>query len=81
MKVNRKITWTYLTSKVKQLLVAVLSVTFGISMYVFMNSFMAGVNDAQAEITFMSLAHIRIYNDMSTEVSTYLPEPKIKTQL
>lgn len=78
MKVNRKITWTYLTSKVKQLLVAVLSVTFGISMYVFMNSFMAGVNDAQAEITFMSLAHIRIYNDMSTEVSTYLPEPKNK---
>ena len=78
MKVNRKITWIYLTSKVKQLLVAVLSVTFGISMYVFMNSFMAGVNDAQAEITFMSLAHIRIYNDMSTEVSTYLPEPKNK---
>lgn len=76
MGINTKIAWTHLTSKVKQLLVAVLSVTFGISMYVFMNSFMEGVNGAQSDITFMSLAHIRIYNDMPSDVPTYLPEPK-----
>lgn len=76
MRVNTKIAWTHLTSKVKQLLVAVLSVTFGISMYVFMNSFMEGVNGAQSDITFMSLSHIRIYNDMPSDIPTYLPEPE-----
>lgn len=76
MRVNTKISLTHLTSKVKQLLVAVLSVTFGISMYVFMNSFMAGVNDAQAEITFMSMSHIRIYNEMPSDIPVFLPDSK-----
>jgi lipoprotein-releasing system permease protein len=61
--VNTKISWTHLTSKIRQLIVAVLSVTFGISMYIFMNSFMNGVNGAQTEITFTTMAHIRVYND------------------
>ncbi|PZP44269.1 MAG: ABC transporter permease [Pseudopedobacter saltans] len=65
MKTNLKIAWVHLTSRFRQLLVATLSVTFGISMYIFMNSFMSGVNDAQTDITFTSMAHIRIYNDLS----------------
>ncbi len=60
---NYKIAFVHLTSKLKQTLVAVLGVTFGISMYVFMNSFMTGVNDIQTDLAFTSLAHIRIYND------------------
>jgi len=72
--VNTKITWTHLTSKVRQLVVAVLSVTFGISMYIFMNSFMNGVNGAQTEITFTSMAHIRVYNDLSGEPSILVPQ-------
>ena len=76
MNTNKKISWVHLTSKIKQLLVAVLSVTFGISMYVFMNSFMSGVNDAQAQITFTSMSHIKIYNDLATEVPVLLPQPK-----
>ncbi|MGC3979350.1 MAG: FtsX-like permease family protein [Paludibacteraceae bacterium] len=76
MNTNKKISWVHLTSKIKQLLVAVLSVTFGISMYVFMNSFMSGVNDAQAEITFTSMPHIKIYNDLASEVPVLLPQPK-----
>ena len=47
LPINYQIAATYLTSKVKQTIVAVLGVTFGISMYVFMNSFMSGVNVAQ----------------------------------
>lgn len=62
--VNTKISWTHLTSKIRQLTVAVLSVTFGISMYIFMNSFMNGVNGAQTDITFTTMAHIRVYNDL-----------------
>src|ERR1700742_327561 len=60
---NYKIAFVHLTSKVKQTIVAVLGVTFGISMYVFMNSFMGGVNDTQTTLAFTALAHIRIYND------------------
>ncbi|MGL5317206.1 MAG: ABC transporter permease [Bacteroidales bacterium] len=76
MRVNYKVSWIHLTSKVRQFVVAILSVTFGISMYVFMNSFTAGVNRAQTEITFMSLAHIRIYNDLPDDVPILLPQPE-----
>ena len=61
--VNNKISGVHLTSNTKQTVVAVLSVTFGISMYVFMNSFMSGVNDAQTKLAFTALAHVRVYND------------------
>ena len=60
---NFKIAKVHLTSKVKQTLVALLGVTFGVCMYIFMNSFMTGVNDTQTDLAFSSLAHIRIYND------------------
>lgn len=72
--INNKISWTHLTSKVKQLIVAVLSVTFGISMYVFMNSFMNGVNNAQTDITFTSMSHIRVYNDPAGEPTVLLSQ-------
>ncbi len=61
--INYKIAGVYLVSKPRQTIVAILGVTFGISMYVFMNSFMAGVNQSQNDLAFSSLAHIRIYND------------------
>ncbi|MPS72293.1 MAG: ABC transporter permease [Chryseobacterium sp.] len=72
--INNKISWIHLTSKVKQLIVAVLSVTFGISMYVFMNSFMNGVNNAQTDITFTSMSHIRVYNDPAGEPTILLSQ-------
>lgn len=75
MQTNQKIAWVHLTSRLKQLLVAMLSVTFGISMYIFMNSFMAGVNNAQTEISFTSMAHLRIYNDLPSEVPVWLDTP------
>lgn len=76
MNTNQKISWVHLTSKFRQLLVAVLSVMFGISMYIFMNGFMSGVNNAQSEITFTSMAHIKIYNDLKDEVPVLLPKPE-----
>ena len=60
---NLKIARVHLTSKIKQTIVALLGVTFGISMYVFMNSFMTGVNDIQTVLAFTSISHIHIYND------------------
>ena len=76
MNTNQRIASVFLTSRLRQLLVAVLSVTFGISMYVFMNSFMAGVNNHQTEITFTSMAHIKIFNELESEVLPILPEPE-----
>lgn len=42
---------------------AMLGVTFGISMYIFMTGFMTGVNDTQTDLAFSTIAHIKIYND------------------
>lgn len=61
--INYFIAEIHLTSNLKQTIVAMLGVIFGISMYIFMTGFMTGVNNAQTELAFSSLAHIRIYND------------------
>ncbi|MEM9258392.1 MAG: FtsX-like permease family protein [Bacteroidota bacterium] len=53
----------------RQFFVAVLSVTFGISMYICMNSFMSGVNNEQAKMIFTAMPHINIYNEIQTEPS------------
>ncbi|MCO6176426.1 FtsX-like permease family protein [Flavobacterium sp. NRK F10] len=78
---NYKISWVHLTSRIRQLIVAVLSVTFGISMYIFMNSFMNGVNDAQTEITFTSMSHIKVYNDLPQKSPLFLPHSMMSDTL
>lgn len=69
LPVNYQIAATYLYSQRKQTIVAILGVTFGISMYVFMNSFMRGVNEAQNRLAFSTLAHVRVYNDRPSDRS------------
>jgi lipoprotein-releasing system permease protein len=69
--VNNQIAYTHLTSNGWQTVVAILGVTFGVSMYIFMNSFMNGVNKAQDDLAFSALAHIRIYNE--DNVRTFNP--------
>jgi lipoprotein-releasing system permease protein len=68
---NIQISRVHLTSKLGQTFVAILGVTFGVSMYIFMNSFMNGVNKAQDDLAFRALSHIRIYNEDSK--NTYNP--------
>lgn len=69
---NLKVSLAHLTTRPKQGIVAVLSVTFGISMYVFMNGFMDGVNDTQTDMAFSTLAHIRVYNDTPVKKGSIL---------
>lgn len=69
---NFKIARAHLTSRIRQSMVATLSVTFGISMYIFMNSFITGVNDIQTELAFTTLAHVHIYNDLPEDRSDLL---------
>jgi lipoprotein-releasing system permease protein len=60
---NNRIAFVHLTSRIKQTMIAMLSVTFGVSMYIGSNGFMTGVNDIQTDLAFSTLAHIRVHND------------------
>jgi lipoprotein-releasing system permease protein len=65
---------THLLSRPKQTIVAALGVTFGISMFIFMVSFMTGVNKLLEETTLTNTPHIRIYNDIETDRPSILDE-------
>ncbi|MEM9929163.1 MAG: ABC transporter permease, partial [Bacteroidota bacterium] len=67
MNTNQKLGSIFLTSRLRQFFVAVLSVTFGISMYICMNSFMAGVNNEQSKMAFTAMSHINVFNEIKTE--------------
>ena len=71
---NSKIAFAHLTSRLRQTLVATMSVTFGISMYIFMNGFMNGVNNIQADLSFSTMAHIRVYNDLPEDRTNLLKQ-------
>lgn len=70
--VNLKISGKHLSSRIKQTIIAMLSVVFGISVYIFMNGLMAGVNEIQDDMAFSALAHIRIYNDIPEDETNLL---------
>ncbi|MEL7377095.1 MAG: ABC transporter permease, partial [Bacteroidota bacterium] len=74
MNTNQKIGTTFLTSRMRQFSVAVLSVTFGISMYICMNSFMSGVNNEQTKMAFTAIPHINIYNEVQSEPNYHSKE-------
>ncbi|MDJ1495527.1 ABC transporter permease [Cytophagaceae bacterium DM2B3-1] len=61
--INTQIAFTYLVSRKKQTAVAALGVTFGISMFIFMNSLISGTNDYFEKVTLSSTPHIRLYNE------------------
>jgi lipoprotein-releasing system permease protein len=63
MGINTEIAFTYLVSRRKQTIVAALGVTFGISMFIFMNSLITGSNEWSEKIMLSSTPHLRLYND------------------
>jgi len=58
---------THLVTKKKQSLVAMLGVTFGISMFLVMISFMTGVNQFLENMAMDNTPHIRIYNPVEVK--------------
>jgi len=70
---NLKVATAHLTSRKKQAAIAILSVTFGVGMFIFMNSFIGGINQLQADLVFSNLAHIRIYNEVKATTPDYVP--------
>jgi len=80
--INTEIALTYLLARKKQTGVAALGVTFGISMYIFMNSLIAGTNDYFEKVTLSTTPHVRLYSDNKmSDVSllqAYLPDSTVK---
>jgi lipoprotein-releasing system permease protein len=66
-RLSLHIALVHLLSKKKQTLVAMLGVTFGISMFIVMISFMTGVNDYLMDLALDGSPHIHIYNPVKTE--------------
>jgi lipoprotein-releasing system permease protein len=58
---------THLVTKKKQSVVAMLGVTFGISMFIIMISFMTGVNKFLADMAMDNTPHVRIYKPLEIE--------------
>lgn len=63
LNINTSIAFTYLISRRKQTIVAALGVTFGISMFIFMNSLITGSNEWSEKIMLGSTPHLRLYRD------------------
>lgn len=70
--INTEIAITYMISRRKQTIVAALGVTFGISMYIFMNPLITGTNEWSEKIMLNSTPHLRLYNDNKMSDNTML---------
>lgn len=70
---------THLLSKKKQTLVAMLGVTFGISMFIIMISFMTGVNQFLEDMAMDNTPHIRIYKPIELKENKIIAAGKQQT--
>ena len=61
------IAMTHLLTKKKQTVVAMLGVTFGISMFIIMISFMTGVNDFTEDMAMDNTPHLHLYKAIEIE--------------
>lgn len=68
--VNFLIASTQLLARKRQSVIAMLGVLFGIAMFIFMMSFMKGVNNYIQETMLSAIPDIHIYNDIRTDYSS-----------
>jgi lipoprotein-releasing system permease protein len=72
--VNIRIAKRHLLSKRKQTLIAVLGVTFGISMFIIMSGVMDGSNQILEESQYKTTPHIRLFNESKANRPPVLAE-------
>ncbi|MBS1659946.1 MAG: ABC transporter permease [Bacteroidetes bacterium] len=68
--VNFMISSTQLLARKRQSIIAMLGVLFGIAMFIFMMSFMKGVNNYIQDTMLSAIPDIHIYNDIRTDYTT-----------
>ncbi|WP_276134981.1 ABC transporter permease [Polluticoccus soli] len=70
---------THLVTKKKQSVIAMLGVTFGISMFIIMISFMTGVNQFTEDMAMDNTPHVRIYKPLDIEDNKIIATNKPQT--
>lgn len=73
-KLAFQIALTHLLTKKKQTIIAMLGVTFGISMFIIMISFMTGVNKFLEDMAMDNTPHVRIYKPIEIKDETIIAE-------
>jgi len=71
-----QIALTHLVTKPKQSIIAMLGVTFGISMFIIMISFMTGVNQFLEDMAMDNTPHVRIYKPIEIQVRKIIAQGK-----
>ncbi len=66
------IAFTYMRAKLKQTIIATTGVTFGITVFIFMVSFIQGTNEYTQDIVFEQSPHLRLYNEVQLAESSTL---------
>jgi len=79
LRLSFQIAVTHLLTKKKQSIIAMLGVTFGISMFIIMISFMTGVNQFLEDMAMDNTPHIHIYKPIELEDRKIVAEGKTKT--
>lgn len=72
-KLTAQIAITHLVTKRRQSLIAMLGVTFGISMFIIMISFMTGVNQFLEDLAMDNTPHVHIYNPITIRKKALIP--------
>ncbi|SKC98198.1 lipoprotein-releasing system permease protein [Chitinophaga ginsengisegetis] len=72
IQLTASIALTHMRTRLKQTVIATIGVTFGITMFVFMVSFIQGSNDFVKAVAFEQSPHLRLYNEVQTTPGTIL---------
>jgi lipoprotein-releasing system permease protein len=72
IKLASSIAFTYMQAKLKQTIVATAGVTFGITVFIFMVSFIQGTNDYTQDIVFEQSPHLRLFNEVQLDKKNLL---------
>ncbi|MFC4873472.1 ABC transporter permease [Negadavirga shengliensis] len=67
-----EIAFTHMRAKLKQTLVATAGVAFGITVFIFMVSFIKGTNNYVQDVAFEQSAHLRLFNESKIAETTHL---------
>ncbi|MFC3196752.1 ABC transporter permease [Parapedobacter deserti] len=72
IRLAASIAFTHMRAKLKQTVIATAGVAFGITVFIFMVSFMEGVNEFTENIVFEQSPHLRLYNEAQLQERTIL---------
>lgn len=72
--ISTSIAFTHMRAKLKQTVIATIGVTFGITVFIFMLSFITGTNEYTQDIVFENSPHLRLYNEATISSVSLLDE-------